>query len=111
MAVQSTKPAGLTALMQGKILLLSNRTMHSMALVRLRPKNQITLPGKVVTLVGLKEGDFLNVATEEGRIVLTAQEIRNRGPSYTMSDLLGAASGVYRSTEEIDAEIDRGRAA
>ena len=96
--------------MQGKILLLSHRTMNAMALVKLRPKNQITLPGKVVSLVGLKEGDFLNVATEDDRIVLTAQEIRNRGASYTMSDLLGAASGVYRSAEEIDAEIDCGRA-
>ena len=81
-----------------------------MALVKLRPKNQITLPGKVVSLVGLREGDFLNVAAEDGRIVLTAQELRDRGASYTMSDLLGAASGVYRSAEEIDAEIDRGRA-
>lgn len=81
-----------------------------MALVKLRPKNQITLPGKVVSLAGLREGDYLNVATEDGRIVLTAQEVRNRGASYTMSDLLGAASGVYRSVEEVDAEIDRGRA-
>lgn len=81
-----------------------------MALVKLRSKNQITLPGKVVSLVDLREGDYLNVATEDGRIVLTAQEIRNRGASYTMSDLLGAASGVYRSVEDIDAEIDRGRA-
>ena len=80
-----------------------------MALVKLRPKNQITLPGKVVTLVGLKEGDFLDVTAEGDRIVIAAQEIRDRGASYTMSDLLGAAPGLYGSVDEVDAEISGGR--
>ena len=76
-----------------------------MALVKLRPRNQITLPGKVVSRVGLKEGDFLNVTAEGDRIVIAAQEIRNRGASYSMSDLLGAASGLYRSADEVDEEV------
>ena len=80
-----------------------------MALVRLRPKNQITLPGKVVARAGLKEGDFLDISADGARIVITAQEIRERGAGHTMSDLLGAASGVYGSIEEIDAEIARSR--
>lgn len=80
-----------------------------MALVRLRPKNQITLPGKVVALAGLKEGDFLDVTSDGARIVITAQELRDRSAGYTMSDLMGAASGIYRSAEDIDAEIDSGR--
>ena len=77
-----------------------------MHLVKLRSKNQITLPGKVVARAGLKEGDLLNVAADGTRIVITAQEVRERGAGYTMTDLLGAASGVYGSVEEIDAEID-----
>ena len=81
-----------------------------MHLIKLRPKNQITLPGKVVALAGLKEGDLLNVSADGTRIVITAQEIRERGADYTMSDLLGAASGVYDSVEEIDAEIAGSRA-
>ena len=80
-----------------------------MHLVKLRSKNQITLPGKVVALAGLKEGDFLNVTADGARIVITAQEIRERGAGYAMSDLLGAASGIYGSVEEIDAEIAGGR--
>ena len=80
-----------------------------MALVRLRPKNQITLPGKVVARASLKEGDFLDISADGARIVITAQEIRERGAGYTMSDLLGAASGVYGSIEEIDTEIAHGR--
>ena len=34
----------------------------------------------------------------------------SRAAGYTMSDLLGAASGGYDSTEEIDAEITGSRA-
>ena len=59
-----------------------------MYMVKLRSKNRITLPGKVVALAGLKEGDFLNVTAEGIRIVITAPEIRERGAGYTMSDLL-----------------------
>ena len=80
-----------------------------MHMVKLRSKNQVTLPGKVVALTGLKEGDCLNVTAEGTRIVITAQEIRERGASYTMSDLLGAASGIYDSAEDVDAEIADGR--
>ena len=80
-----------------------------MALVRLRPKNQITLPGKVVALAGLQEGDFLDVTADGARIVITAQELRDRSAGYAMSDLLGAASGLYRSVEEIDTEIAHSR--
>ena len=80
-----------------------------MHVVKLRSKNQITLPGKVVALTGLKEGDFLNVTADGTRIVITAQEVRERSAGYTMSDLLGAASGIYDSVEEIDAEIAGGR--
>ena len=79
-------------------------------MVKLRPKNQITLPGKVVALAGLKEGDFLSVTADGTRIVITAQEVRARGAGYTMSDLLGAASGIYGSAEEVDAEIAGSRA-
>ena len=80
-----------------------------MHMVKLRSKNQVTLPGKVVALAGLKEGDCLNVTAEGTRIVITAQEIRERGAGYTMSDLLGAASGIYDSAEDVDAEITDGR--
>ena len=63
-----------------------------------------------LALAGLKEGDLLNVAADGTRIVITPQEVRERGAGYTMTDLLGAASGVYGSVEEIDAEIAGGRA-
>ena len=81
-----------------------------MHMVKLHSRNRITLPGRVVALAGLTEGDFLNVTAEGTRIVITPQEIRERGAGCTMSELLGAASGIYGSAEEIDAEIARGRA-
>ena len=81
-----------------------------MPLVRLRAKNQITLPAKVATMIGAKEGDILQITTDGDRLVIAAQELRERGRTYEMYDLLGAASGLYESVDDIDAEIADGRA-
>ena len=81
-----------------------------MPLVRLRAKNQITLPAKAVATIGAKEGDILHVVADGDRLVITARELLDRGRTYKMSDLLGAASGLYESVEDIDTEIDDGRA-
>ena len=59
--------------------------------------------------VGLKEGDILHVEADEDRVVITARELRDRGRTYTMSDLLGAASGLHDSVDDSDAEIAAGR--
>ena len=81
-----------------------------MQVTRLRAKNQITLPASVVAAVGLKEGDIVHVEADQDRVVITAQELRDRGRTYAMSDLLGAASGLYDSVDDIDAAIAAGRA-
>ena len=81
-----------------------------MQLTRLRAKNQITLPASIVTAIGLREGDILRITAEQDRVIITAQEIRERGRTYTMSDWLGAAEGLYDSVAEIDAEIEASRA-
>ena len=80
-----------------------------MQITRLRAKNQITLPASVVAAVGLKEGDIVRVEADQDRVVITAQELHDRGRTYTMSDLLDAASGLYESVDDIDAEIVAGR--
>lgn len=81
-----------------------------MPLVKLRAKNQITLPAQAVGAIGAREGDMLEVAADGERLVITASELRDRKRTYTMSDLLGAASGLYESVDDIDREIDAGRA-
>lgn len=81
-----------------------------MPLVRLRAKNQITLPAQALGAIGAREGDILEVAAEGARLVITAKELRDRGRTYSMTDLLGAASGVYDSADDIDREIADGRA-
>lgn len=81
-----------------------------MPLVRLRAKNQITLPAQAVGAIGAREGDILEVAAEGTRLVITAKELRDRGRTYSMADLLGAAPGLYESVDDIDREIDDGRA-
>ena len=81
-----------------------------MQFTRLRARNQITLPASIVTAIGLREGDVLSVTAEQDRVILTLQQIRERGRTYTMSDWLGAAAGLYGSVAEIDAEIAASRA-
>ena len=80
-----------------------------MQITRLRAKNQITLPANVVAAVGLKQGDLLRVSAEQDQVIITARELHDRGRTYSMSDLLGAASGLYDSVADIDAEIATGR--
>lgn len=80
-----------------------------MQITRLRAKNQITLPANVVAAVGLKQGDLLRVSAEQDQVIITARELHDRGRTYTISDLLGAASGLYASVADIDAEIATGR--
>lgn len=80
-----------------------------MQITRLRAKNQITLPASIVKAIGLRQGDILHIAAEQDRVIITAQEIRERGRTYAMSDWLGAAPGLYDSAAEIDAEIEASR--
>ena len=95
----------------GRIITLSDPGTGSgpMQITRLRAKNQITLPASVVAAAGLKQGDILHVAADQDRVIITARELRDRGRTYTMSDLLGAASGLYETADDIDAEIAAGR--
>lgn len=81
-----------------------------MHVTRLRAKNQITLPASIATAVGLREGDILRITADLDRVIITPQEVRERGRTYTMSDLLGAASGLYDSARDVDAEIAASRA-
>ena len=111
-ATRSATPgSGLARSECGTIIALSDRTTGSgpMQITRLRAKNQITLPASVVATAGLKQGDILHVAAEQDRVIITARELRARGRTYTMSDLLGAASGLYESADDVDAEIAAGR--
>ncbi len=80
-----------------------------MQVTKLRANNQITLPTSVVAALGLKEGDLLRITANQDRIIITAQKSCDGGRTYTMSDLLGATSGLYDSGADIDAEIATGR--
>ena len=69
--------------------------------VRLRPKNQITVPDAALAEVGVKVGDRLLVIVEDG--VIKLEPVR--------TNYFGALKGVWgpNATEEIRAERDRDR--
>ena len=74
-----------------------------------RPRaNRIGLGVDDVVVVGPEAGDLVYVADDQDRVI-TTRELRDRRRTYTMSDLLGAAAGLYDSADDIDAEIAAGR--
>ena len=74
-----------------------------------RPRaNRIGLEVDDMVVVGPEAGDLVYVADDQDRVI-TTRELRDRRRTYTMSDLLGAAAGLYDSADDIDAEITAGR--
>lgn len=80
-----------------------------MHLTKLRPGKQITLPERVARAAGLRVGDIVRITAGRGRVVISAQAVRERGRTYRMADLVGAAPGLYASAAEVDEEINAGR--
>jgi AbrB family looped-hinge helix DNA binding protein len=56
-----------------------------MSAVRVKDKAQITLPVRVRKALGIKEGDYLNVSLEGGRVMLTPQVMLDRPPEGLLS--------------------------
>ena len=49
-----------------------------MALVKLKPKGQMTLPAEVRAALSLKEGDLLEVTVENGKVSLSPKTLVDR---------------------------------
>lgn len=81
-----------------------------MHIFRPRAKNRIDPPACVAAAAGLKQGGIPRLSPEPDHVVLTARELLDRGRTYKMADLLGAASGLYGPAGDVDAEIAAGRA-
>lgn len=56
-----------------------------MTAVRVKDKCQITLPARIRRTLGIKEGDYLSVSVEDGRVVLTPQMMLDRVPEGKLS--------------------------
>jgi len=68
--------------------------------IRIRPKNQITIPEAIATKLGVGPGDRLLARVDEsGQLVL-----RTVPRSFA-----GALAGLWGTQEQIDAEIRAGR--
>jgi AbrB family looped-hinge helix DNA binding protein len=56
-----------------------------MAAVRIGPKHQVTIPQPVRRALNLSAGDFLDVAAEGGRIVLTPLQLSAKAPAARLT--------------------------
>ena len=61
--------------------------------VRIREKNQVTLPISIVRDADIRENDMLDVAYKNGVITLSVKKIAEKKRS--LMDFVGATRGVY----------------
>ena len=78
--------------------------------IRMRAKNQFTLPASLVRESGIEVDDKLSVALVNGSIVITPMGPKHKGLNDIMS-FAGIAQGVWGdSPEEVEQTIRRDRA-
>lgn len=74
-----------------------------MTLMRIRPKGQLTLPDSIRRQVRLEEGDYLEVAVEEGAIVMRPKKLIDAGQAWFWTD------AWQRGEREASDDIAEGR--
>jgi AbrB family looped-hinge helix DNA binding protein len=74
-----------------------------MTLMRVRPKGQLTLPDSIRRAVHLEEGDYLEVAVEEGAIVMRPKKLIDADQAWFWSP------AWQRGEREASEDIARGR--
>ena len=74
-----------------------------MALMKVRPKGQITLPDAVRKAARLAEGDYLEVSVEEGAIVMRPKKLIDADQAWFWSE------DWQKGEREASEDIARGR--
>lgn len=72
--------------------------------VRLRPKNQITLPASVVRQAHIKVNDLLSVSCVNGSIVISPQTASDDSEPVDIMSFAGIGRGIWGEAPEA---IDR----
>jgi len=81
-----------------------------MSVIRMRSKNQFTLPASLVRASGIQIDDKLSVSLVNGSIVITPMGPKHQGLSDVMA-FAGIAQGVWGdSPEEVEHNLQRDRA-
>lgn len=74
-----------------------------MALTKVRPKGQITLPDGVRRAARLSEGDYLEISVEGGAIVMRPKKLIDAAQAWFWTD------AWQKGEREASADIARGR--
>ena len=86
-----------------------------MALMKIRPKGQITLPDAVRKAARLADGDYLEVSVEEGAIVMRPKKVIDADQAWFWTDAWqrgereaskDIAKGRTRRSDDADAFLD-----
>ena len=75
-----------------------------MSLVKIKHKAQITLPAQIRKVLGVEEGDYMDVKIERNRVILIPQTLIDKIPSVTLSE-----KGEHMLNEALE-EVKTGKA-
>ena len=81
-----------------------------MAIVKIKDKFQVTLPGSLRQQAGLAVGDFLEAKLEQGNITLVPKRLVDRRIEESLRDYgKGRFAGPFSSPEETIRSLRRSR--
>ncbi|NTU96606.1 MAG: AbrB/MazE/SpoVT family DNA-binding domain-containing protein [Chlorobiaceae bacterium] len=79
-----------------------------MSKIRVRKKNQITIPLRIAEQAGIKPDDILEISSSAG--IVTLVPVGRKGKKRSALDYAGIARGVWGDTaEEIEMELKKDR--
>jgi AbrB family looped-hinge helix DNA binding protein len=77
-----------------------------MSVVRIRPRRQITIPGKIFDQLHLEAGDFLEAVAKDGKIVMIPKRLATKDEAIPLSEeeqktLLRAKEKINRIRKDL----------
>jgi AbrB family looped-hinge helix DNA binding protein len=85
-----------------------------MSIIRVKPKGQVTLPVAIREELGLKEGDFVEVKSERGTVILKPKKVVNPDDVLTSEEarivrrgLAQMKRGDHIALEQIERDLER----
>ena len=81
-----------------------------MTIVKVKTKGQITLPADVRQIIGLQEGDFLELRIQKGKMVFTPKHFVDRQIAEGLKDIkTGRVHGPYKSVKSLTSSLKKSK--
>ena len=94
----------------GKVRLSNSHTLLPMPLVKLKTKNQVTIPQALLDKANITKDALLEVEYKNGQFIMAPKEVIPRGVLEGLADIkAGRVSPAFETVEEMKAWLHRDR--